>query len=205
MNICTVCQTIPFDQLPSEEQLALPHHDSLQSLITSAAEEGGNCSLCLLIALAVGDLCATLKHERDGNRDALPENAICFMRGVTLPSGKSPMLKAEMGKYNAPGHGISCTGDGPAYRGPMYFSPLEMFPAERYPGLRPWIFGNWWRTEGPGGPPQLIGLGVRLSTTANIEDAVGNTDKCVALRGSLIRIRTKESMRPQSSVSSSDY
>lgn len=55
----------------------------------------------------------------------------------------------------------------------------------------PWLFGNWWQSEKPNEPLQLIGIGVRLSRTANIEDGVGNTSDTVEFRGSLIRIRSE--------------
>jgi hypothetical protein len=81
----------------------------------------------------------------------------------------------------------------------MYVNPLEMFPDEQLPGkptLRPWLFGNWWRAENPNLPPQLVGLGVRISKSPNIEDAIGNNEENVILRGSLIRVRAQEGRCP---------
>jgi len=90
-------------------------------------------------------------------------------------------------------------GNGPNYNGPMYFNPLEMFPGDHSAGmpvLRPWLFGNWWRSEDLNLPPQLVGIGVRLSTTAHIEDGIGNDEHNVALRGSNIRVRTQDGQYP---------
>jgi hypothetical protein len=61
-------------------------------------------------------------------------------------------------------------------------APLAHSPTSDKPGypfdhdnfVRPWIFGNWWSLNISSHPLQLIGLGVRLAATPNIEDAEGN-------------------------------
>jgi hypothetical protein len=67
--------------------------------------------------------------------------------------------------------------------------------------VRPWLYGNWWSAAGEGSPTKLVGLGVRLGTTANIEDGEGNFPKTsdgqsvvhVYFHGSHIRIATDDS------------
>jgi hypothetical protein len=115
-----------------------------------------------------------------------------FSPNVKLPSGKLRMLQIENGNFMRSAGGM-VAGAGPDYNGPMYFNPLEMFPEKKgVPNrIRPWLFGNWWQSEDPNGPLQLIGIGVRLSRTANIEDGEGNTSESVRLRGSLIRVRSE--------------
>jgi hypothetical protein len=67
-------------------------------------------------------------------------------------------------------------------------NPRNLFPDER--GIRPWLFGNWWILDKQNSQRQLIGLGVRLSTTARMGGAEGNTEKEVYFRGTDLRVRT---------------
>lgn len=139
----------------------------------------------------MGDLCMAIKHEREGNTSAAPGNWILYAPSVELPSGIQCMFQVEQGSYL----GNMKVGSGPDYRGPMYLNPLAMFPQDRdlsEPALRPWLFGNWWRSNEVENPLQLIGVGVRLSRAANIEAAEGNTSDLVKLRGSLIRVRSDD-------------
>ena len=59
--------------------------------------------------------------------------------------------------------------------------------------LRPWLFGNWYKS-GLVGSEQLlmVGLGVRLGTSGKIEDAVGNGGDTINIRGSYLRFRTDQ-------------
>ena len=181
---CALCRAIPFDRLPTEEQPALPHHSSLQALVVSGAQ---GCPLCVLIVLAVGDICAAIKNARDGNKDASPGGWIAYS-SATLPSGKSCQLTTEGGNYLKGSSSIGGS-DGVDYNGPMYYNPLELFKPDA--ALRPWLFGNWWKHENPDLPPQLIAMGVRISKTPNLEDAAGNSSERVQLRGTLMRIRAR--------------
>jgi len=186
-KICAVCQAIPFESLPSEEQTAIPHHATLRELVASQIK---GCALCLMILLAVGDTCAAVKHERDGNNDNLPGGAVSFTY-VTLPSGKQRMEHVQRGNYMSRG---LRAGGGADYNGPMYFDPLQLFPGVEADRLRPWLFGNWWRSDDPDLPLQLVGLGVRIGRTGGIEGAVGNSGDTVVFRGTQIRIRVRHSM-----------
>ena len=146
---------------------------------------------------SIGDLCMAIKNDREGNKSEGPGGWITHTPKVGLPSGKMRTLKIENGNFipGASGAIQPIVSDGPNYNGPMYFNPLEMFPERdnSKQSLRPWLFGNWWQSENPNGPLQLIGIGVRLSKTANIEDGEGNTSETVRLRGSLIRVRSENS------------
>ena len=66
--------------------------------------------------------------------------------------------------------------------------------------VRPWLFGNWWKARLPNDPLQLMGLGVRLAATPDLEDAEGNgperaTDNTLVVvhyHGSYLRVRTDD-------------
>ena len=84
------------------------------------------------------------------------------------------------------------------FRPPTHQDPRARFPKGTIGGilgmgkgktLRPWLYGNWWRSPAPETPMQLIGLGVRLGTSPSIQDAVGSTKKEVRLRGTQLRFR----------------
>lgn len=53
--------------------------------------------------------------------------------------------------------------------------------------IRPWLFGNWWRTSEA--PFQLVGFGVRLGSGPHLKDALGNQKKKLHLRGTPFRLR----------------
>ncbi|KAK5652946.1 hypothetical protein OQA88_9425 [Cercophora sp. LCS_1] len=183
-TICSVCKAIPFESLPNEEETAIPHRASLREL--DAFSKG--CELCLMLLLAVGDTCAAIKYKRDGNRDALPGGMASGML-MTFPSGKQVMTTSHPGNYMSGSNMYSP--DGPNYNGPMWFDPLELFPGGEADGLRPWLFGNWWKSPDPELPLQLVGLGVRIGRTGKVEDGIGNTDEKVEFHGTQIRIRVR--------------
>jgi hypothetical protein len=83
--------------------------------------------------------------------------------------------------------------------------------------VRPWLFGNWWKQDSAGSSLQLMGLGVRLAATPNVEDAEGNntethfpdgrtltgayypngrTMRNIYWHGSYLRIRMQDGMPP---------
>src|SRR6266496_5224132 len=135
MNICLVCKAIPFDALPSEEEPALPHLNSLKDLESSAK----TCCLCLLLLKAAGELCMILKNDRDGNanRDASRGGWKVFHAKEHI-SGKYISFITHEGHYQPGGNvvagSISYSND------PPYLSPQEMFPEGDK--IRPWVFGN---------------------------------------------------------------
>ncbi len=59
MPICKTCLETPFDALPSEEEAAYPHHQSVDDLKASATE----CHLCGLILQSMIELIETIKAE----------------------------------------------------------------------------------------------------------------------------------------------
>lgn len=187
MNICLVCKAIPFDALPSEEEPALPHLNSLKDLEASAK----TCSLCLLLLKAAGEICMTIKNKRDGHLEADRGGWVVHSKG--LIAGKEISFIGYEGLYVAGGNTVAGT---ISYnKDPLYLSPQEMFPEgdEKVNNIRPWVFGNWWTSGTPAKPLQLMGMGIRLGKTAQIEDAEGNSLKAAHLRGTNLRFRTDNS------------
>lgn len=182
MENCKICKEIPFHNLPSEDEPALPHQPSLAALESSAER----CYLCKLILLAAGELIFILKNERAGNNNANPGGWMEYTSSKS-PSGHLVTYKSHQG-WNLAGGSLA---SGTDYRGPVFMSPRQLFPDDG--NIRPWLFGSWWTL--PTNPlPQLVGLGVRLGATPLLEEAEGNTNEGVNLRGTNLRIRTDNSM-----------
>ncbi|OAP60541.1 hypothetical protein AYL99_05543 [Fonsecaea erecta] len=185
--LCDVCDKIPFADLPSEEQDAIPHHPSLDALQASYQ----SCDICTLIWWAAG--CSLVDVG----------GMVAFRPGVKYPSGRKIMTRETEGNYSplaglrALENGASMfdtSGPEPDFREPVFVNPRERFPKddESSRKIRPWLFGSWYKSPFTNKPLQLIGLGVRLGTGPSIEEAVGNNDKDVRIRGTFIRIRTDD-------------
>lgn len=62
-----------------------------------------------------------------------------------------------------------------------------------------WLYGNWWAERPRMVPSQLMGLGVRLGNSPNIEDGEGNNlnneggYRNIRFHGSQIRMKTDDS------------
>lgn len=157
MDLCNICKAIKFDQLPSEEEPAIPHQPNLELLQESMPD----CPICRVIFLAVGELSTIIHNERAGNG----ENAGGHVDFQT-PIGKQPGQSVKQnltyvtyyGYYDPDDDGTYVEGP-TGYTGPKYTDPCEVFPDSN---IRPWLFGNWWTLPKAESKPQLIGLGVRL-------------------------------------------
>jgi hypothetical protein len=176
-SICDFCNSIPFERLPSEEELAYPHQPSLAALQTSATR----CLLCQMILEAIGDVRRSIDNEARG----VPEDrCVMFYPGTDHTGARErtyfgPVPPRDLNASVGLGRErLSLHTD---YAGDV---------------LRPWLYGNWWTlgdlSEGPYHLPQLIGIGVRLAKTPKIHDAEGNSNKMVTYRGSGLRIRTDD-------------
>ncbi|EXJ67965.1 uncharacterized protein A1O5_08579 [Cladophialophora psammophila CBS 110553] len=185
--LCDICEAIPFGNLPSEEQNALPHQPSLDAL--EASKE--SCSICSLIWWAAG--CSLVNVG----------GMVAFRSGVEYPSGRKIMTQETESNYNPIGllrameNGavfLDTPSPKPDLREPVFMDPRSCFPAtEEISGkIRPWIFGSWYKSPFKDIPLQLIGLGVRLGTGPSAEAAEGNTDEEVRLRGTFLRVRTDD-------------
>ncbi len=174
---------IPFEQLPSEEELAHPHQPSLAALQTSATK----CRLCKMILQSIDDVRRSIDKEARGE----PEDRFL----VIYPGTDS--VGARVSTYfgrSAPANLNQAGG----------FIKPESSPLDtNYTGdvLRPWLFGNWWKIEdftddlySDYSSPQLIGIGVRVSKSPRIHDAEGNSKEQVMYRGSGLRVRTYDGM-----------
>jgi hypothetical protein len=189
MDICDICKSIKFDQLPSEEEPAIPHQPDIDSL----RESIGNCPICRVIFLAAGKLSTIIHNERTGNGENVGGRVEYQTVLKRLPGqSASPYLKyvTHYGYYDPDDDGWYGGGP-PGYAGPVYTDPTEIFPDSN---IRPWLFGSWWTLPTTESKPQLIGLGVRLGAGPNIEDAVGNSENKVHLRGTSFRFRTEHGM-----------
>jgi hypothetical protein len=180
---CDLCQGIPFQNLPSEEEDALPHQPSLDALEISAEA----CSICKLILWAAG--CSL----------ASPGGGVAYHPGVTLPSGRKVTCEFIEGNYGGLDlmHGLE---NGAVFldpssakadlRAPIFIDPCSRFPTGA--NVRPWLFGNWYRSPFEKKPLLLVGLGVRLGTGPSIEEAEGNSKEKIRFKGTYLRIRTDD-------------
>lgn len=191
MDLCDICKIIKFDQLPSEEEPAIPHQPDLNSLKESVED----CPICRIIFLAAGELSTIIQNERTGN-DENAGGQVEYQTAMRKLPGQSASQYLKYvtyyGYYDPDGRGFYSSGP-PGYTGPVYTDPCEIFPDRN---IRPWLFGNWWTLPTAESKPQLIGLGVRLGAGPNIEDAVGNSEGRVHLRGTSFRFRTDHGTIP---------
>ena len=80
--LCDVCKAIPWDELPTEDGPAHPHHDSVGHLIASS----DTCKLCDMLVDAI------IESERQREQHAYP-----FKEAEKIPAGGSKTL--EPGKW----------------------------------------------------------------------------------------------------------
>jgi hypothetical protein len=188
-NICALCKKISFATLPFEDEPGIPHQTSLSVLKDSAK----SCALCNLILEA----CTQVRGEVDDeHRGVTKARWIVSHPGAVLHSGKR-IYGQLLGGIYAPGlnFGIEPVENQKPQK-PSYSFADDL-------SVRPWLFGNWWKPRSPEGPSQLMGLGVRLAATPNIEDAEGNGEEIevnqrhglrVHFNGTYLRFRTEDGM-----------
>lgn len=170
--VCQYCEEIPFAKLPSEDEPGITHQPSLKALKISAQE----CALCSLILEAALETRKLIdaKHKGisvDVTKEYDPRN--------DLPDGRQTMSHFQLG-------GSMPSSNGYAQPSPLPTAFKPSFPFSDDASVRPWLFGNWWKstkTTHANAPLQLMGLGVRLSQSPNIEDAEGNGEKIVYSEG----------------------
>jgi hypothetical protein len=187
MENCDLCQNIPFEQLPSEEEDALPHQPSLDALELSAK----TCSVCELIWWAAG--CSL----------ARPGGVVELQPNIALPSGRKVLAEFLYSNYTAMGHGLENgvlfsddTSAKPDLRPPIYIDLRSHFPTGA--NIRPWLFGNWYKSVFDPNKLLLVGLGVRLGAVPGIEEAESNSKEKIRLHGTYLRIRTDDGTHIQS-------
>jgi hypothetical protein len=167
-QICNTCRAIRFEVLPFENELGVPHQPSLRALKDSA----NSCNLCNLILLAVQQVRENVDNDYKGIKTRSQTD---YDPDVVLPSGKKAVAASDPGNYSGmtflSGEFKNQTSNKPGY---PFTSDLS---------VRPWLFGNWWKGTSPNAPLQLLGLGVRLAKTPNVEDAEGNGQEVQGLRG----------------------
>jgi hypothetical protein len=177
MPHCRYCAGLPFDDLPSEEEKALPHQPSLDALSESAK----SCTLCKLILWAAA--CSLTS----------PGGIVTYKAPVELPDGRKVSKRVFHGNYNNSGvmRGLSNgammidTGNAQADLGEPWSVDLDArFPTGS--NVRPWLFGNWYRSPYSDKSPRLVGLGVRLGTGALLEEAEGNSATEVDIKGTYL-------------------
>ena len=180
-QICGLCQNIPWDRLPSEEEPALSHSPSLDALNLSAQ----SCALCSMLSLALVDL-DTPHAPEEGPRWTITTSYPLRTGGKRIEVveyGESPSIDER--------NNNSATFD-------------DLPQVHQLGRLRPFLFGSWWKFKDSNTPNQLIGLGVRLGRTPLIEDAQGNernfvgedgiVNQRIVFRGTHIRLRIGEGM-----------
>jgi hypothetical protein len=112
-------------------------------------------------------------------------------------NGRRRVVQTHFGAY-PPGGGMQ-TRRGEPGSGTVY---TKQFPFENDHAVRPWLFGSWWDLgEVEAKQQQLVGLGVRLGRSAEIEHGEGNkagvrgsdgsVEDFITLRGTFLRLRTR--------------
>ena len=184
MNICDLCKSIRLEDLSHEEEPGIPHQPDLEDLEDSAED----CPLCRAIFLAINELATIVRNDRtDEGRNPYGE-----VRYIYSEDAGCHKYRQYSGYYSLDDNSVH---SGPSeYTWPVYTDPFSVF--EDFETLRPYLFGNWW-TPATGEREQLIGLGVRVGTGPRPEEAVGNTEKLVHLRGSSFRFRTGHGKRSE--------
>jgi len=186
-SVCELCTSIRFQDLPSEDEPGYPHQPNLHALTISAS----TCALCNLILDVVIKIREDIENEHQGNSGS--GRWIEFTPTVS-PTGRQTLEMTSLGVY-ALTYATGSSEENTARTRPSY-----QFASDQ--SVRPWLFGNWWEVDGPGGSLQLIGIGVRIGPTPNIEDAEGNkiaetlengdVIDSIQYRGSYLRIRTDD-------------
>lgn len=188
-HICQYCKAIRFADLPGEDEPGFPHQPSLKALKGSANQ----CALCALILGAAYEVrkSVDLRHKGIGRG-----GWVGYQAGE-LSDGTQTMGHFQLGDF---GPGSDTCVEGPAQ--PATDMPGYLFADDAF--IRPWLFGNWWKSRNSSGPLQLIGLGVRLATTPNMEDAEGNGNEIyypngnpridLYYHGTFLRIRTEDGL-----------
>ncbi|KAK7413384.1 hypothetical protein QQX98_007761 [Neonectria punicea] len=189
-HLCAVCSEIPLHALPFEDEDAYPHHPSLDAL----EQSGTSCAMCALLYWAAG--CTLLDYGGMTSFQTIYTSSGDQLSAKSTQSnyGKYGMRALENGAvildFSAP------VGD---YRPPIQADLKTTFPSgtimkggEAKP-LRPWLFGNWYKSGFVDGKQLLmVGLGVRLGISGKIEDSIDYSGETVSLRGSYLRFRTDQ-------------
>ncbi|KAF8846454.1 hypothetical protein BDZ45DRAFT_480508 [Acephala macrosclerotiorum] len=177
MPHCRICAILSFQDLPNEEEKALPHQSSLDALSESAK----SCTLCKLILLAAA--CSLTS----------PAGIVTHKPPVELPDGREVTTRVWDGNYDTIGvmralfNGavIIDTRNAQADLGDPWSIDLHArFPTGS--NVRPWLFGNWYRSPYRDRSPRLVGLGVRLGTGPWLEEAEGNSATNVDIKGTYL-------------------
>ena len=188
-NLCAVCAAIPLHALPSEEEDGYPHSSTLNAL----KQSGQTCVMCALLYWAAG--CSIVSYG----------GMTSFSGQRTVPSGEEVCLQRMESMYNRFGMRAMENGavtmdlSGPIAdpRPPTEADLERTFPDGtivrngRTEQVRPWLFGNWYKSGFTGHEQMLmIGLGIRLGTSGKIEDSVNRERDTVHIQGSYLRYRT---------------
>jgi hypothetical protein len=177
MDICSICKSIKFEELPHEEDDAVPHQPDLIALMISAQ----TCKLCSAVYLAASELATVLRNDRTGEGN----NPYGFTNYIMKPMVDFTLVRYSGFNSMDDDGGYSSPGD---YASPVYTDPMVEFGHDLT--LRPWLFGNWWNSTEENDKPQLLGLGVRVGRGPKAVEAIGNSKDSVHLRGSSFKFRT---------------
>lgn len=198
-HLCTLCDRIPVFALPSEEENGYPHHLTLHSLKTSAQ----SCVMCALLYWAAS--CSIVTYG----------GMASFLSTRTSEAGEEYSFRGMESMYNGLGmraleNGAVMLDISPPVPDPR--PPLEANLENKFPNgtitrngkteqVRPWLFGNYYKSAFVGrDEPLIIGLGIRLGTSARCEDSVDRDRGTVDIRGSYLRIRTDQGAFPRDYV-----
>jgi len=184
MALCQYCKAIPYHALPSEDEPGLPHQPTLPALVRSAQ----TCKLCELLLQCAYTTRSKIRQERCGGND-VPTGWT-----VTESSANGNVIVTELGQYN-PGTEFFTPGHDASYRG-LGLPGCAFVNSEK---MKPWLYGSWWTSPGVAASMnaqslRLIGIGLRLGTSAELVDGEGNSKETSYLRGTPLRVRALPGM-----------
>lgn len=178
MELCGHCSAIPFEDLPAENENAVPHQPDLDCLRVSAK----TCRLCDLLSEAVDELLKEI--EQPGKH---VQAHFHYWKQVR----EGVMIRVDQGTGREYFQ-LQSVDDEKSNRGLLF--PSGPKGKEENGPLRPWLYGNWWTIPSLESNPKLLGMGVRVARGPSPFDAEGQDAGTVYLRGSALRLQTWFSM-----------
>ncbi|CAK7228610.1 hypothetical protein SBRCBS47491_006963 [Sporothrix bragantina] len=197
-GLCHICRAIPFTELADEDSAGYPHQPGLDELVASSC----TCRLCSLLLDAILDTEKDFQNQRflrdtyvkpgavaEGSQNPSEGKFAFNYRASTI--GSTAVVQIVLRSKRLHKFTERATGSADSYipKLPGNFHSQDTAPIDGG-SPRPWLYGNWWTLQGVKNcPPQLVGIGVRLSQQPQTAKA-GRADSVtgVVYRGSDVRV-----------------